>query len=170
VISELVNRLHKGRWDPQPTQQAAVLLASAGEPFPRRMVRLGIDLAGGDGVAVVTIARMYGSSWGLPNPGLMPTKREMAVQRDQVDATLRLINAAGVECWGQVVTTRNAARSIAHVAAARGAGHVLVVCPAAPRWRRIIEGDIVRAIQRRVGAGVVVEGVEAALPAALASR
>jgi K+-sensing histidine kinase KdpD len=91
----------------------------------------------------------------------MPTKREMQTQRGLVEAALDIVTAKGSQGWGQVVTSRNAARSIARVAQARGAGRVLVVVPEAPRWRQLVEGDLVRAIQRRVGPAVVVEGVPA---------
>jgi hypothetical protein len=162
VIDAFVAKFRKSRWDPQPTQQAAVLLASAGDPLPRAMVLQGVEAADGGDVAVVTVARIYGSAWGLPNPGLMPTKREMEIQRGLVEAALAIITAKGANAWGQVVTSRNAGRSIARVAQARGAGRVLVVVPDAPRWRQVVEGDLVRAIQRRVGQAVVVEGVRAA--------
>jgi hypothetical protein len=162
VIGDLVARVRKNRWDPQPTQQAAVLLASAGDPLPRSMVLQGVKAADGADVAVVTVARIYGSAWGLPNPGLMPTRREMETQRGLVEAALGIVTAKGANGWGQVVTSRNPARSIARVAQARGSERVLVVVPDAPRWRHLVEGDLVRAIQRRVGPAVVVEGVPAA--------
>jgi hypothetical protein len=162
VIGDLLAKVRRSRWDPQPTQQAAVLLASAGDPLPRSMVLHGVEAAGGGDVAVVTVARIYGSAWGLPNPGLMPTKREMEIQRGLVEAALGIITAKGANAWGQVVTSRNPARSIARVAQARQAGRVVVALPATPRWRQVIEGDLVRAIQRRVGPAVVVEGVPAA--------
>jgi len=162
VIGDLLTRVRKPRWDPQPTQQAAVLLASAGDPIPRSMVVQGVQAADGGDVAVVTVARIYGSAWGLPNPGLMPSKREMATQLSVVEGAVGIVTAKGATAWGQVVTSRNPARSIARVAQARGAGRVLVVVPDAPRWRQLIEGDLVRAIQRRVGPAVVVEGVPAA--------
>ena len=40
-------------------------------------------------VAVVTIAKIYGSSFGLPHPGLLPTKDEMAERQRWVEAAIR---------------------------------------------------------------------------------
>src|SRR5258708_13988701 len=72
--------LGRRRWDPQPTAQAAVLLASSGEPFSRAALRRARELAGGQPVAVLSILKIYGSSFGLPNPGLMPTPPEREEQ------------------------------------------------------------------------------------------
>ena len=161
VSSGLIGRLRKPKWDAQPTQPASVLLASAGGPFAPAAVSEAIGRARSDdsAVAVVSIARLYGSAFGLPNPGLMPTKAEMAVQHGQVDGVMKTLSSSGVGCYGQVATTRHPARTIARVAQARGSTHILVMVPDAPRWRRIIEGDLVRAIARRVGPAVTVEGV-----------
>jgi hypothetical protein len=161
VSNGLIGRLRKPKWDAQPTQPASVLLASAGGPFDKAAVSQAIELARdtGGAVAVVTIARLYGSAFGLPNPGLMPTKAEMATQHTQVDWALKILTSARVECYGQVATTRHPARSIARVAEARGCTRILVMVPPVPRWRQIIEGDLVKSIARRVGASVVVEAV-----------
>src|SRR5258708_35650997 len=68
------------RWDPQPTSSAGVLLASSGAPFSQAAVRRACELAAGQPVAVLSILRVYGSTFGLPNPGLMPTRREREEQ------------------------------------------------------------------------------------------
>ena len=52
-------------------------------------MRAALARSGGGPVAVVTIARIYGSSMGLPNPGLMPTRKEMEAQKSQVEKALR---------------------------------------------------------------------------------
>ena len=39
-------------------------------------------------VAVVTIAKIYGSSFGLPHPGLLPTKDELAERQRWVEAAI----------------------------------------------------------------------------------
>ena len=56
------------RWDPPPTSPAAVLLASSGSPFSRAAVRRARELAAGQPVAVLSILKVYGSAFGLPNP------------------------------------------------------------------------------------------------------
>lgn len=153
------------RFDPQPTQPAAVLLASTGVPFTRAAVRQAVRLADGGPVAVVTVARLYGSQFGLPNPGLLPTRRELADQRTQVDAALRAVTRAGGEGWGQVAVTRRPGRTIARVAAARGVRHVVVAAPVQPRWRRVVEGDPVAEVRRRVPDHVAVHGAPVGDPA-----
>jgi alkylated DNA nucleotide flippase Atl1 len=120
-----------------------------------------VKLSGGDPVAVISIARIYGSSLGLPNPGLMPTKAEMDDQRAQVAKAISRLERAGVEAWGQVAATRRFAKTIAGAAKARGVDHVLVVTPEAARWRKVVEGDVARDVRRRLPNDVTVEGVTA---------
>ena len=93
--------LRRRRWDPQPTTPAAVLLASSGAPFSRAAVRRARELAAGEPVAVLSILKVYGSQFGLPNPGLMPTRSEREeqlaiVQRAITDLQARGCTAAGV--------------------------------------------------------------------------
>ena len=53
------------KFDKQPTQPATVLIAAPmGDPMPASAVRRAIELSGGAAVAVVTIARIYGSAYG----------------------------------------------------------------------------------------------------------
>jgi len=151
-------RFGRRKWDHQPTQQTAVLIASTGDPVPAKTVRQALRLSQGKPVAVVSIVRIYGSSLGLPNPGLLPTQKEMTTQRDQVAKVVAALERGGAEGWGQVAATRRPGRTIARVAEARGARHVLVVTPDAAKWRRVVEGDVVKEIQRRLGPHVVVEG------------
>jgi nucleotide-binding universal stress UspA family protein len=149
----------KAKWDEQPAQSAAVLIASVGVSIPPSVTRRAVHLSGGRPVAVVTIARIYGSSLGLPNPGLLPTRKEMDDQRAVVAQALDRLERSGVEAWGQVATTRRYARTIAQVARARGVDHVLVVTPETPRWRLLIEGDTARDVRRRIGRDTEVEGI-----------
>jgi hypothetical protein len=110
-------------------------------------------------VAVVSIARIYGSSLGLPHPGLLPTRTEMNAQRALVNKAIGRLERSGVQAWGQVAVTRRYAKTIAVAARARRTDHVLVVTPEVPRWRRIIEGDLAREVRRRIGANTSVEGI-----------
>jgi nucleotide-binding universal stress UspA family protein len=136
-----------------------VLIATVGVPIPPAVIRQAVQLSGGRPVAVVTIARIYGSSFGLPSPGLMPTRKEMDEQRAIVAKAIDRLERAGVEAWGQVASTRRYAKTIAQVAQARGADDVLVVTKEVPRWRSLVEGDTGRDVRRRVGKQVVVEGI-----------
>jgi len=149
----------KAKWDAQPTQSSAVLIATVGIGVPAAVLRRAVELSGGRPVAVVTIARIYGSSLGLPNPGLLPTRQEMDEQRALVTKAVDRLERAGVEAWGQVATTRRYARTFAQAARARGVEHVLVVTPQVPRWRLLMEGDVARDVRRRIGKEMVVEGI-----------
>jgi hypothetical protein len=149
----------RAKFDQQPTQSAAVLVATVGIPVPAAVVRQAVKLSGGRPVAVLTIARIYGSSLGLPNPGLLPTKKEMDEQRDIVIKAIARLERSGVEAWGQVASTRRYAKTIARAAVARGVDHVLVVTAEGPRWRLFIEGDTARDVKRRIGNTIEVEGI-----------
>jgi K+-sensing histidine kinase KdpD len=146
------------KWDKQPTDHADVLIASTGQAIPSSVIRWATQLSQGGPIAVVSIARVYGSGLGLPNPGLMPTRKEMEAQRDQVRAAVAAIEKAGTEAWGQVAATRKASKTIARAAKARSASHVLIVDPEKPTWRRVVEGNVVREVARRLPDGVTVDG------------
>jgi len=152
-------RFGKAKWDTQPTQSSAVLIATVGTAIPTAVIRRAVQLSGGRPVAVVTIARIYGSSFGLPSPGLMPTRKEMDEQRAIVDTAIDRLERAGVEAWGQVASTRRYGKTIAQAARARGVDQVLMVTPNVPRWRLWVEGDTTRDVRRRLGKQMPVEGI-----------
>src|ERR1700677_5076814 len=110
----------KGKWDKQPTQSSAVLIATVGIAIPPAVIRQAVQLSEGRPVAVVAIARIYGSSFGLPSPGLMPTRKEMDEQLALVNKAIVRLERAGVEAWGEVPPTRRYAKTIAQVGRARG--------------------------------------------------
>ena len=157
----LRGRFGRKKFDKQPTQAAAVLIAAPfGDPVPSSAVKLALGLSDGEPVAVVTVARIYGSALGLPNPGLMPTRKEMTEQKNQVEKALRAIERNGTGAWGQVAASRKPVKTVAEVARARGVRHVVVVrVPQTKRWREVVEGDIVKDIARKLGPSVQVEGV-----------
>ena len=152
-------RFGKAKWDKQPTQSSAVLIATVGVSVPPAVIRRAVQLSAGRPVAVVSIARIYGSSLGLPNPGLLPTRKEMDEQRAIVNNAIDRLERAGVEAWGQVASTRRFGRTIAQVARVRGVDQVIVVAKDAARWRKFLEGDTARDVRRRIGKQVVVEGI-----------
>lgn len=91
-----------------------VLVASEGRRFTAEVIDLAARLAqaGGGQVRVLTIARLWGTSFGLPNPGLRPSRREMAEQEDNVSWAISQLESAGVSADGHIVTTRNPGKSI----------------------------------------------------------
>jgi len=153
-------RFGRRKWDNQPSQPAAVLIATVGAPILPSVIRSAVQISGGKAVAVVSIARIYGSSLGLPNPGLMPTKAEMDDQRALVAKAIDRLERSGIVAWGQVAATRRFAKTIAQAARVRGVSHVLVVAPETARWRVVLEGDVARDVRRRVPPNVTVEGVK----------
>jgi hypothetical protein len=153
------SKFGRRKFDKQPTQQAAVLIASNGEKIPGAAIRMAQRLSAGEPVAVVSIARIYGSSLGLPNPGLMPTRREMQEQREIVEKAVAALERGGLDAWGQIAASRKPVKTIAGAAVARGARHVLVVRPEQAGWRRVVEGDVAKDVARKLGPEVTVEGV-----------
>ncbi len=145
------------RFDPQPTAPAAVLLASSGSPISRAAVRRAHELAVGEPVAVLSILKVYGSTFGLPNPGLMPTRREREEQLAIVSRAIKDLERLGGTVDGQVAATRSAGRTIAKVARARKVRHVVMDLPTTTGVRRIIEGELTGIVRRRLPDGTTLE-------------
>ena len=93
---------------------ARVLLASEGREFSPSAIARAAELAAGEDayVRVFAVARVYGVTFGLPNPGLLPTKREWDEQRAFVDAAVKRLRRKGIEADGHVVGTRRATKQI----------------------------------------------------------
>jgi hypothetical protein len=149
------------RWDPQPTTPATVLLASSGSPFSRAAVRRARELAGGGPVAVLSILKVYGSQWGLPNPGLMPTRREREEQLAIVQRAITDLEGRGCTADGQVAATRSAGRTIARVAQARHVRYVVMDADPSTGVRKVIEGELTNIVRRRLRDGATLELVPA---------
>jgi nucleotide-binding universal stress UspA family protein len=103
--------------DPQPetTQRYnRILLASEGREIPDAAIKQTIDLArqSNASVHVFSIARVHGVAFGLPSPGLLPTKREWAEQREIVAKAIRRLERKGIKADGHVLGTRNATKKI----------------------------------------------------------
>jgi nucleotide-binding universal stress UspA family protein len=100
--------------DPATVQPERVLLASEGREIPQVAVDFAARLArqGGGVVHVFSVARVWGTSLGLPNPGLMPSKGEWDVQRDLVAAAVKALKREGIKAEGHVLATRKATKRI----------------------------------------------------------
>ena len=157
--SPVRRKFGRRKFDKQPSQRSAVLIASNGEKIPGAAIRQALRLSAGEPVAVLTIARIYGSSLGLPNPGLMPTRKEMLEQKEIVERAVAAIEKGGSEAWGQIAATRRPSKTIAQAAAARGVQHVLVIRPEKAGWRLFVEGDVAKEVAKKLRPGVTVEGV-----------
>jgi len=152
------------RFDPQPTAPAAVLLATTGEPFSKAAIRRAYELAAGEPVAVLAILKVYGSQFGLPNPGLLPTRREREEQFESVRRTIAALERRGGSADGQIAATRSAGRTIAKVARARGVRYVVMDDREPKGMGRVVQGGVVATVRRRLVAGTVLELVAVPTP------
>ena len=113
-----------------------ILLASEGRPISPAAIELAARLAkqGGGKVHVFSVARVWGSGLGLPNPGLLPSKGEWDVQRDVVRTAVEALKRLGIDATGQVLATRKATKRILREAARLDCG-AIVMGGDAPRNR-----------------------------------
>jgi nucleotide-binding universal stress UspA family protein len=96
-----------------------ILLASEGRPFSDEAIAEVLAIAApGAYVRVFSVARVHGVAFGMPNPGLLPTKREWAEQRDAVASAIKRLKRRRLSADGHVVGTRNATKLIRNEAAA----------------------------------------------------
>jgi hypothetical protein len=107
-------------------------------------------LASAGSIAVISIARLHGYAFGLPNPGLLPTKKEKDRQLDQVTAAISALEKCGRQADGQVAISRSPAKVFAGAARARGVSTIVINRQPGGRARRFVEGDISRAIRWRL--------------------
>lgn len=101
-----------GPGDARPVRH--VLIASEGRRFSDGVIDRAVDMLHVDGgrATVMTVARLWGTSLGLPNPGLRPSKREMDTQKDLMFDALERLEKAGIVAEGHIVTTRHPLKSI----------------------------------------------------------
>ena len=100
-------------------------------------------------VTVLSIAKVYGTSLGIPHPGLQPTKAEWQAQRDIAEEAAETLRRKGFEVRVQVSRSRNAYKMIARWAKAKNFHAIVVADPERPKWRRLLEGDVRKEINRR---------------------
>jgi nucleotide-binding universal stress UspA family protein len=100
--------------DPSTLAVGRLIIASEGRAIPWTVLQRAFELArpGTAEVRVITIARVFGTSLGFPNPGLLPNKREWDEQRSIVRQTVLALKKAGFKASGQVVGTRKATKRI----------------------------------------------------------
>ena len=135
VVGRLAGVKVKGTPVPQ-ARTAAVLLASEGRAFSAESIALAADLAGhADGtVQVLSCVRIHGVSFGLPNPGLMPTNAEWEEQRLNVRKAVARLKRRGLRVDGQVLGTRRPAQRICALANELGAGAIVMGADPSKSW------------------------------------
>ena len=117
----------------------------------------------GANVHVFTIARIHGTAFGFPSPGLLPTKREWAQQREIVSQTIRRLERKGLKADGHVLGTRNGAKKIVEEAAAENCQAIVM---AADPDRNRVAGNLMwtqepQRVRRRAKIPVFLVEVEA---------
>ena len=108
-----------------------MLLASSGDALQPGGGQPRQELAAGQPVAVLSILKVYGSTFGLPNPGLLPTRREREEQLALVNQAITQLERGGCTVDGQIAATRSAGRMIAKVARTRQVRYVVMDAPTA---------------------------------------
>jgi len=100
--------------DPATIEIERILLASEGRRIPAEAIEFVLQIARPRQaeVDVLSIARVHGSGFGLPTPGLLPTRREWQEQRDLVAQAVGALRKRGLEAEGEVIGTRKAAARI----------------------------------------------------------
>ena len=105
-------------------------------------------------ITVLGIAKIYGTSLGLPHPGLQPNRIEWQIVRDGVEGAADELRSYGFEVRVGLTRARNVAKMVAKWVLARNFHAVVVSAPEKPRWRAFMEGDLAREITRRCGVPV----------------
>ncbi len=126
--------------DPSTLTIARILLASEGREIPAHAIELASRLAkpARAPVHVFSVARVWGTSLGLPNPGLLPSKGEWEEQRRLVSRVVKELRRQGLEAQGHVLATRKAAKRIVGEAERLGCD-VIVMAADAPRNRVVAD-------------------------------
>jgi len=124
--------------DPDSLQLEGVLLASEDRDISPEAIALAGKIAERSKapVHVLVIARIWGTSFGFPNPGLMPNKREWDEQRKKAELAVRTLKDWGLEAHGHVLGTRNAAKKIVEMARVQGCGAIVMTADE-PRGRLV---------------------------------
>ena len=114
--------------DPDTLVVRAVLLASEEREIPRAAVDLAARIAERSGapVHVFSIARVWGTSFGFPNPGLLPTKKEWDRQYEVVRKAVARLRRKGIEADARVIGTRAAAKRIVQEARRLGCDAIVM--------------------------------------------
>lgn len=127
--------------DPSMLAIERVMVASEGREIAYAVLQRAFEVARPRTapIRVVTIARVWGTAMGFPNPGLLPTRKEWDEQRLIVRRAVEAIEKAGFPASGHVIGTRKAAKRILGEAAAWRAD--AIVMGADPK-RRLL-GDFI---------------------------
>jgi nucleotide-binding universal stress UspA family protein len=116
------------------------MIASEGRAIDAAVVKRAVELARQSDaeVFVLSIARVWGSSLGFPNPWLNPTKREWDEQRAIVTDAVEAVKRRGLHAYGAVIATRRPGKRIVKEARLREVEAIVMGCD---RPRNRVVGD-----------------------------
>jgi nucleotide-binding universal stress UspA family protein len=147
-----------GAPDPETLAVRAVLLASESREIPTSAIDLAARIAKRSGapVHVFAIARVWGTSYGFPNPGLQPTKREWDEQRHNVEKAVGRLERKGVKAQGRVIGTRAGAKRIVNEAERLSCDAIVMGAdpPRSPLIRNFVWRDEPYRVRRRANVPV----------------
>ncbi|HEY1595033.1 MAG TPA: universal stress protein [Thermoleophilaceae bacterium] len=114
--------------DPDSLIVRAVLLASEEREIPRAAVDLAARIAERSNapVHVFSVARVWGTNFGFPNPGLLPSKTEWDKQYEIVRKAVARLRRKGIEADARVIGTRAAAKRIVQEAKRLDCGAIVM--------------------------------------------
>jgi nucleotide-binding universal stress UspA family protein len=100
--------------DPAQIEVRKLMVASEGRKISHDVIVQALELARPlqATIFVMSIARVWGTGLGFPNPGLLPSKREWDEQRLIVREAVSAFEKAGFEASGFVLATRRARKRI----------------------------------------------------------
>ncbi len=161
---------------PRGSRPKKILLASVGPPISDAMIRRVVEVAAGfpdrPAVIVFSVARIWGTRLGLPNPGLYPNRREMEEQRQIVRDAADALRRKGFEVHTRVGSARGAGKAIGWEAQRAGCHAIVVGDPMteAKRWERLLKGDEANQVARYAKVPVHVVPIPAPDPRARGVR
>jgi hypothetical protein len=156
------------------------VLASTGYEVPgeviERLSAVAADLRGDAAdapvpvVHVLAIARIWGTSLGLPHPGLYPNRHEIDEQRRIIDAASIAVARRGFQVKSRILSARNPAKVIGRFAESIGASAIVLGDPsgAMKGWERAVKGHPVKELGRLTS--IPVYGVPIDVPVPQGSR
>jgi nucleotide-binding universal stress UspA family protein len=137
-----------------------IMLASTGSPIHPSVIDRTVELVSELGagrptqVVVISVARIWGTSLGLPNPGLYPNKLEWAEVRAITEAAAEELRRRGVEATTKAVASRHAGKAVARWAQFMRCRAIVVGAPEMGTWDRWVHGDEPRNVERRANVPV----------------
>ena len=134
-----------------PDPPRRILLVSPSVPLTSGTLERAVDLARPEHakITVLGIAKVFGTSLGLPHPGLQPTRTEWEQQRKIVEDAADELRRQGFDVRIAQSRARNIPKMIARWGRAKSFHAIVVPEAERPPWRRMLEGDIATQIGRR---------------------